>query len=271
MSCMLLLILFVGLGLSVWMALTWAYQRAVRNGGWTDVFWSFGMGLAGAVCALWPLDDAAPTWRQWIVGGFVMLWAVRLGSHLRSRVAGAPEDARYAEFRRAWGADFQRRMFGFLQAQALSGALLAASILLAARNPHGGLAWSDLAGIVVLAVGIAGESLADRQLARFKADPGNRGKICQVGLWGWSRHPNYFFEWVIWLAWPLIAIGPSGAWLPGWLALLGPAFMAFLLIRVSGVPPLEAAMIKSRGQAYLDYQKRVSSFFPLPPKGKVSS
>ncbi|RYF94120.1 MAG: DUF1295 domain-containing protein [Caulobacteraceae bacterium] len=263
---MILLAIAVALGLSAWMTIAWAYQRAVANGGWTDVFWSFGMGAAGVASALWPLGGA-PTWRQWIAGGLMLFWSLRLGSHLWRRVAGAAEDARYAGFRKAWGDTFQSRMFGFLQAQALSGALLCLAILVAARNPAPGLAWSDIAAALILAGGIAGESLADAQLSRFKADAANKGRVCDVGLWGWSRHPNYFFEWTIWLAWPVMALGTSlTVWPLGWLALIGPAFMALLLIKVSGVPPLEQAMLKSRGKAYADYQSRVSAFFPLPPK-----
>jgi steroid 5-alpha reductase family enzyme len=115
-----------------------------------------------------------------------------------------------------------------------------------------------------LLLAIGGEGLADAQLARFKADPANHGKVCDAGLWGWSRHPNYFFEWLVWTAWPVIAIGLAWPW--GWLALAGPAFMALLLIKGSGVPPLEAAMIRSRGEAYRAYQRRVSVFIPLPPR-----
>lgn len=268
---MISLALAVALGLSIWMTVAWAYQRAVANGGWTDVFWSFGMGAAGLASALWPVGEGPPGLRQWIAGGLIALWSLRLGIHLLRRVAGSPEDPRYAAFRRGWGRDFQPRMFGFLQAQAISGALLALAILVAARNPAPGLAWSDLAAALILLGAIAGEGLADAQLARFKAYPPNKGKVCDVGLWGWSRHPNYFFEWTLWLAWPVMAIGPdplatATVWPWGGLALIGPAFMAWLLIKVSGVPPLEAAMLKSRGQTYADYQARVSVFFPLPPK-----
>jgi steroid 5-alpha reductase family enzyme len=261
---MILLALAMTVFLCAWMAGVWAYQRAVGNGGWTDVYWSFGMGIAGVACALWPLGET--TARQWIAGALVAAWSLRLGTHLYKRVAGAGEDPRYAAFRKDWGPDFQTRMFGFLQAQAVSGALLCLAILVAARNPEPGLVWSDVLAGLILAGGIVGEGIADSQLARFKADPGNKGKVCDAGLWGWSRHPNYFFEWVVWLAWPVMAIGPDASWAWGWLALAGPAFMAFLLIKVSGVPPLEAAMLKSRGQAYADYQARVSVFFPLPPR-----
>ena len=113
-----------------------------------------------------------------------------------------------------------------------------------------------------------GEGAADRQLDVFKADPRNRGRVCDVGLWSWSRHPNYFFEWLGWLTYPVIAIDPAGAWPQGWLTLLGPLTMWLLLNFLSGVPPLEAHMLRSRGEAFRDYQRRTSAFFPLPPKRK---
>ena len=111
--------------------------------------------------------------------------------------------------------------------------------------------------------GIAGEGMADAQMHAFRADVSNKGKVCERGLWAWSRHPNYFFEWLVWLAYPLIAAGGLPAF--WWLAFIGPLLMYWLLTRVSGVPPLEEAMLASRGELYADYQRRVSAFFPLPP------
>ena len=261
---MILLILAVSLGVSVAMMLVWAFQRAVNNGGWTDVGWTFVTGAAGVVYALWPLG-AEISARQWLCAGLIAVWSLRLGVHLARRVGSAPsEDARYARFRRDWAPKFQARMFSFLQTQAVAGALLAVAVLAAARNPAPGLGWQDAAGAALMLVAILGEGLADAQLARWKRDPANHGGICEAGLWGWSRHPNYFFEWLVWLGWPLIAIAPGHAW--GWSALIGPAFILLLLIKVSGLPPLEAAMLRSRGDAWRDYQRRVSSFIPLPPK-----
>ena len=261
---MILLILAVSLGVSVAMMLVWAFQRAVNNGGWTDVGWTFVTGAAGVVYALWPLG-AEISARQWLCAGLIAVWSLRLGVHLARRVGSAPsEDARYARFRRDWAPKFQARMFSFLQTQAVAGALLAVAVLAAARNPAPGLGWQDAAGAALLRVAILGEGLADAQLARWKRDPANHGGICEAGLWGWSRHPNYFFEWLVWLGWPLIAIAPGHAW--GWSALIGPAFILLLLFKVSGLPPLEAAMLRSRGDAWRDYQRRVSSFIPLPPK-----
>lgn len=261
---MIALILAVSLAVSLAMMLVWAFQRAMDNGGWTDVGWTFVTGVAGVAYALWPLGGET-TPRQWLCAVLIALWSLRLGVHLARRVGGAPsEDARYAGFRKAWAPAFQQRMFGFLQTQAAAAGLLALAVLAAARNPTPGLTWQDTAGAALMLLAIGGETLADAQLARWKRDPANHGKICEAGLWGWSRHPNYFFEWLVWLAWPLIAIAPGHPW--GFSALIGPAFILLLLIKVSGLPPLEAAMLRSRGEAWRDYQRRVSAFVPLPPR-----
>jgi steroid 5-alpha reductase family enzyme len=200
-----------------------------------------------------------------LIGG----WSLRLGWHLLKRTAGAQhEDARYAQFRRDWGPAFQGRMLAFLEVQALASALLTLSMLAAARNAAPFPAWSDVAGLGLLLAAIAGEGIADAQLARFKADPAHRGGVCETGLWAWSRHPNYFFEWLGWLAYTVIAIGPDAARPWSWIALVGPAFMFVLLRFVSGVPPTEAAMAASRGPSFARYQARVSAFFPLPPRAE---
>jgi steroid 5-alpha reductase family enzyme len=121
-----------------------------------------------------------------------------------------------------------------------------------------------LLAVVVLVAGVAGEALADRQLQKFKADPANNGRICDAGLWSWSRHPNYFFEWLGWVAYPLFAISTAWGW--GWLALSGPAVMFWTLRYASGVPPLEAHMLRRHGDAFRAYQARVNAFFPAPPR-----
>src|SRR5262249_53578233 len=139
---------------------------------------------------------------------------------------------------------------------------LALSVLVAARNPAPELRFGDWLGIVLLVAAIFGEGTADRQLARFRADPANRGRVCDVGLWGVSRHPNYFFQWLGWLAYAVIAIDPTGSYYWGWFAFFGPAFMYWLLVHVSGVPPLEEHMLRSRGDAFRAYQARVNAFWP---------
>jgi len=110
-------------------------------------------------------------------------------------------------------------------------------------------------------VAVLGEGIADAQLRRFKADPANRGLVCRVGLWGWSRHPNYFFDWLIWCAFVLLALGSP--W--GWVTVVSPALMLYFLLRVTGIPATEAHALRSRGAAYVQYQREVSAFVPLPP------
>lgn len=265
---MLLTVLIAAAGLSLAMAGAWLLQQRTGDGGWADVVWSFATGGAGVLLAVAPQAGRAPGPRAILIAALVATWAIRLGLHLWRRAArAAHEDARYAELRREWGPALPKMMFGFLQVQALAALVLALSILAAARNPAPFPAWSDLAGLVLFAAALVGESAADAQLARFRADPANRRRICDQGLWAWSRHPNYFFEWLGWSAYAVFAIGPTGARLFGWSALVGPAFMFVLLRHLSGVPPTEAAMVRSRGADFANYQARVSAFFPWPPRG----
>lgn len=263
------LIAFVAaaVALSAVMAASWAVQRRTRNAGFADVFWSFGLGLFGASMALVPATGAEGG-RQGLVAVLALIWGARLGSHILQRTLKGREDPRYARFREEWGGDFQRRLFAFLQMQAGAALVLMLPIFLAAHRPGPAGDIQDILGAVLLVVAIAGEAMADRQLAAFGRDPANRGKVCDQGLWAWSRHPNYFFQWLGWCAYAAIALDFSGDYLAGWLALIGPGLMYWLLVHVSGIPPLEAHMIRSRGPAFRAYQKRTSAFFPSPPQRK---
>ena len=241
------------------MSLAWTIQRLTGNSGWVDVAWSFGTGIAGVLFALVPLDGGSAGWRQLAVAGLVAAWSLRLGGHIALRAAEGIDDPRYAALRVEWGAAYQWRLYVFLMIQALVAFGLAVSMALAARNPAG-FGVLDGLGMAVLGVAVLGEGVADWQLRRFKADPAQRGRVCDVGLWGWSRHPNYFFEWLGWVAYPLFALG--GGWVWGWAALTGPALMFWTLRYASGVPPLEAHMLRRYGDAFRAYQARVNIFFP---------
>ncbi len=251
----------------LWMALAWFVSMRAGTSGFTDAFWTFGTGVAGLFLALVPLerDDAAGP-RQILVAMLVGLWALRLGLHVLLRTLRGDDDPRYAKLKRDWGRDASRRMFWLLQVQAITMALLALAVFVAARNPRPELDWRDWAGLVIVAVGIIGESISDQQLKAFAAKPGHRSRVCDVGLWSWSRHPDYFFAFFGWLTYPLIGIELSAAYPWGWAALIGPALMFWLLVYASGIPPLEASMLQSRGEAFRDYQRRVSAFVPLPPR-----
>jgi steroid 5-alpha reductase family enzyme len=259
----------IALAMSVLMGLAWLVQQRSGNSGWVDTIWTFSVGLVGAGAALWPVAGAAPHARQWLVAALVLIWSLRLGAHIAVRTAGLSDDPRYAAFARDWGPDAPRKMFIFLQNQGGGSIPLAFAIFIAARFPDPALRLQDALGVLILIAAIAGEARADAQLKRFRLDPANQGRVCDIGLWRWSRHPNYFFEWLGWLAYPVIAISPHYGW--GWASLPAPVFMYWILVHVTGIPPLEAQMLRSRGERYRDYQSRTSAFFPLPPhKGIVT-
>ena len=250
------------------MLAAWAFGLVSRNGGWTDVFWTWGTGFVLAAAALVPLNGPTPELRQWLVAAFMVLWSARLGLYLTSRVAGHPEDPRYAAFREGDAKTYPLRMLFVTLPQAPAAALLAIPVVLAARRPELGLDARDALAIAIFVVAILGEGVADTQLKRFRADPANKGQVMDKGLWAWSRHPNYFFQWLGWLAYPVIAFEPGQPLT--WLSFIAAAVMFGLLRFVSGVPPLEEAMLKSKGDLFRDYQARVSAFFPVSPKGRRS-
>jgi steroid 5-alpha reductase family enzyme len=258
----------IALSLSVLMAGAWMVQQRTGNSGWVDTIWTFSLGLVGAGSALWPVAGAAPNARQWLVAALVAVWSIRLGLHIAARTAGITDDPRYAAFAREWGVDSPRKMFVFLQNQGFGSIPLVFGIFVAARFPQAALRPQDYLGVLILLIGIAGEALADAQLKKFRIDPANQGRVCDAGLWRWSRHPNYFFEWFGWLAYPVIAIsiGDPLFYPWGFATLLAPVFMYWILVYVTGIPPLEQQMLRSRGARYRDYQSRTSMFFPLPPQ-----
>lgn len=236
--------------------------------GWIDATWSFLVGLAGVIVSLVPVEGwEAVFWRQTIVAAVALVWSIRLGVHIVSRTLRGKDDPRYVALKEEWGANWRGRLFWFLQIQAAVALLLAVTIFMAARNPQEGLQWSDVAGLTLLVIAVIGEGTADAQLSRFARSTNarstnDRDAVCDVGLWSLSRHPNYFFQWLGWLGYSVVAIGPSGTWPWGWSALLGPLMMYWLLTQFSGIPPLEKHMMQTRGAAYAEYRKRVNAFWP---------
>jgi steroid 5-alpha reductase family enzyme len=263
---MTLLLLAVLVLCSLLMVIAWRVQQSSGNSSWVDVCWTSGTGAAGIGLTLWPLHPGALTTRQIVVSLVAAIWALRLGSHIVRRALKGHDDPRYAKLKESWGQSYGWKMFVFLQMQAASVFILACFIMLAGRNPIPGLTALDIVAIVIAILSICGEALSDEQVRQFAKVPANKGKICEVGLWGWSRHPNYFFEWLIWVSYAVFALG----WAWGGLAWLGPIVMYVVLVYGSGIPPTEEHMLRSRGDAFRDYQRRVSKFFPLPPKGRAS-
>jgi steroid 5-alpha reductase family enzyme len=241
-------------------AMAAAFAGARRTGkiGYVDVAWAALMGLSALLVAA--LADGTPLSRA-LVAVLGAGWALRLCLHLWRRVASEPEDGRYLALRARW-CDSGAAFFAFFQAQALVVALFALPFAVVATRSTDPAPAALAAGLLAWLVAVAGETLADRQLARFRADPGNRGRTCRSGLWAWSRHPNYFFEWLHWFAYPLLALGHP-LW---WLAWSGPVLMLLFLYRLSGIPWTEAQSLRSRGEDYRRYQAEVSPFLPLPPR-----
>lgn len=253
-------------GLSLAMTFAWFLQRRTGQSGWIDAAWSFASGASGVFLALAPIDGLPPGPRQYLVAALIFVGFLRLGLHIASRSLGAKEDPRYQELAAEWGAEFPRRLFWFLQIQSACAFLLSLAVFLAARNPAGWPVATDILGAAIMIVAIMGEAWSDATLARFRATRGHGRSVCMEGPWRWSRHPNYFFQWLSWVGLAVIALNFSGDWPQGWLAGLAPVFMYWLLAHVSGVPPLEKYMLASRGDAFRAYQARVNAFFPGPQK-----
>lgn len=244
---------------AVVMFAVWLRQLRTRNAGTVDLAWTLLTGGSAVAFALTADGDPA---RRALLGTIAGLWAARLATHLARRIAGEPEDGRYADLRARFGASANRWFLVFFQAQAVFVLLLSVPFAVAACHtaPLGPVA-AALSGALA-AVAVVGETVADRQLARHRALPANRGSTCRTGLWRYSRHPNYFFEWIHWFAYVPLAWGaPFGA-----LALTGPVLMYVLIAHVTGVPPTEARALRSRGAGYQAYRRSVSAFFPWFPR-----
>lgn len=259
---MVLFIVAVFLGLA--MLTAWATVLYTGRSGWADTYWSLSIGIAAIPAVLVPLEAEQPTARAWLVMGLVAVWSLRLGLHIMRRTLSGGDDPRYARLKEQWGPSYSPQLLLFLETQAFAGFILVVSALAAAHNP-GPLGIGDAIGVLIAIAAIVGEAVSDAQIAAFKRNPANRGKVCDTGIWSLSRHPNYFFEWLHWLAY--VAIGVNFAGYPwGFATLLAPLMMYWLLAHVSGVPPLEAHMLRSRGDAFRDYQRRVRAFWPVPKR-----
>lgn len=245
------------------MAMAWAVQRLTGKSGWVDTIWSLAVGAGGVLAAVWP-EPVADNGRRVAVGICIALWSLRLAGHIAARTQGGEDDPRYADLARQWGKLFPAYLFVFLQIQAAAALILVLAVRLAAVRPGPFPSASDYAGLVLLAIAVAGEAIADAQLARFARSHKGEKAVCDLGLWAWSRHPNYFFEWLGWCAWAVVAADLSGSWPWGWAATVAPILMYVLLVHVSGIPPLEDHMLKSRGKAFEAYRARVNAFFPGP-------
>lgn len=249
-----------GLAILALMTVLWLVSVAVKDASIVDAFWGPGFGVAAlaylAVSTGWPP-------RQGLSVALTLIWGLRLGVHIFRRNHGKGEDYRYQQFRQHYGPE-RYWWVSFFQVFLLQGGLMwiISTPLLAAQlspAPAGWTVWDGL-GALLWGVGFAFETIGDWQLARFKADPANKGQVMTRGLWRYTRHPNYFGDACVW--WGLWLIACSAPW--GWVTVFAPALMTFMLVRVSGVALLEQNM--SRRPGYAAYVARTSAFFPWPPR-----
>jgi len=245
------------------MLLFYFVQRRTRNAGIVDFVWASGVGALAVFYAAAATGDVG---RRVLLAALAGIWSLRLAVYLLvDRVWGQPEDGRYQMLRQNWGDRAPVYFLAFFQMQAIWAVMFSIPFLpvVYRQAPLGTL---DVLAIVVWLIAVGGETLADRQLARFRADSQNRGKTCRAGLWRYSRHPNYFFEWIHWFSYVCLGIGAPY----GWVTLMGPVVMLLFLYKVTGIPYTEKRAVQSRGDDYRHYQQTTSPFIPWFPKREVS-
>ena len=241
----------------VLMFVTWLVSLRLKNASIVDIVWAFGFTLL-AFLYYWIADGWLP--RKFALTVLIMSWSLRLAVHLFKRVKSEhpQEDARYIEMRKSFGAAANFKFLVFFQMQAIVMVLLSVPMCMAFENERIGFSLVEIAGFIVTVLALVGEWTADKQLWQFKHDAHNLGEVCQKGWWRFSRHPNYFFEWLVWIGFYLIACDLEfGVW-----TFFCPAIMLYFLLKVSGVPLAERQSLKSKGEKYRLYQKSTSMFFP---------
>lgn len=251
------LIIYCVVTCCVIMALVWLWSYKIKNAGVVDIFWSYNFPVIAIILLLFAPGFES---RKILLCGMVVIAGLRLGTHLAVRIVKhlREEEPRYAQIRKDWGANADKKMFGFFQMQAISNILLGIPFFISMMNTKPELSPLEYAGAILWAISVIGEAIADQQLASFKKDAANKGKVCDTGLWNYSRHPNYFFEWLMWFSYFVFALASPY----GYLAVISPAIILFLLLKVTGIPTTEQQSLKTKGEAYKRYQASTSKFVP---------
>jgi steroid 5-alpha reductase family enzyme len=239
------------------MFMVWLWAKKINNAGVVDVFWALNFPVITVIIFFLADGDEL---RKILICIVFLLAELRLGLHLWRRVIGhlAEEEGRYQQLRKEWGIQADRNFFFFFQFQAISNVLLAIPFLIITVNAAHEIFTLEYIGLGIWLIAFVGEMIADNQLSAFKKNPANKGKVCDVGLWNYSRHPNYFFEWLTWMAYFVFAL--ASPW--GFLAIISPAIILYLLLKVTGVPNNEEQNLRSKPTAYKRYQETTSAFIP---------
>jgi steroid 5-alpha reductase family enzyme len=244
------------------MLFVWLWAHKIKNAGVVDIFWSYNFPVIAVILLL--LAPGFET-RKLFICSMVIIAGARLGTHLAVRIVKhlREEEPRYAQLRKEWAPIAEKKFFFFFQFQAISNVLLAIPFFISTLNTKTELSPLEYGGAALWLISVAGEAIADAQLAAFKKDPKNKGKVCDTGLWGYSRHPNYFFEWLMWMSYFVFALGSPY----GYLAVISPAIILYLLLKVTGIPTTEQQSLRSKGEAFKKYQQKTSVFIPWFKKG----
>lgn len=241
------------------MFILWLIHLRTGNASIVDPGWAGGI----ALLAFLYTPHAAYAQRAILLAAMAGLWGLRLSMYLLfTRVIGHPEEGRYVQLRRDWGSHIALKFLIFFEFQALLCVVLSLPLLLVTFHTKPILSWTEWAGALLWVVAFVGEVASDWQLHRFKSNPIHRGTTCRAGLWRYSRHPNYFFEWLIWVAFAVFAFDAPY----GYLGLLSPILMLYFLFRVTGIPATEAQAVRTRGDDYRRYQQSTSAFVPWFPR-----
>ena len=250
--------MLLGVALAIaatYFTITWAISVRIRNYGLLDVAFSYGVAILAPMYA-W-LGPGEPV-RKWTFAVIGVVWSLRLGTYILVRVLRhhPAEDPRYQTLRARWPGPL--RFLGFFLLQAVLVVIFSLPFLFVAFKSQRGITALEFAGMLIAAGAVLGETIADLQMQAFKSNPANRGRVCDVGLWRYSRHPNYFFESMVW--WGCFLVALDSPW--GWVTIVCPLLMLYFLLRVTGIPLTEEYAVRNKGNVYREYQRKTSAFVP---------
>lgn len=243
----------------------WAIHFLIKDAAIVEVGWAAGLAILGGYYAY-----GAPGYpvRKWAIAVMTGIWGLRLAGYLLfSRVIGHSEEGRYVQLRREWKTNVGLRFLFFYEFQALLDVILSLPFVLACLDTRAPLGIAEKCGMGIWLIGMCGEAVSDAQLDAFKKNSGNRGTTFRGGLWKYSRHPNYFFEWLVWVGYAVFAV--TSPW--GWLGMISPALILYFFLSDTGIPATEAQTLRSRGEEYRAYQRITSPFVPWLPKKEAQA
>ncbi len=242
------------------MIIVWLESLRRKDASIVDLVWGFGFAVV-AWTAYFSAEETESS--RLLLPILTSIWGLRLSAYLAWRNHGRPEDYRYQAMRKKWGDAFPiASLLTVFVVQGVVMWVVSLPVQIGTTSPNHVVSWSVVIGIAIWAIGLFFESVGDWQLARFKSDPGNAGRVLDTGLWRFTRHPNYFGDFVVWWGIYFVAVALSGVW---WTA-IGPIVMSIFLMRISGVTLLEKSLRKTKPD-YADYEQRTNAFFPgIPSK-----